>query len=1151
VKALLPLHRGVRTRFSLLCLGSSPGALAGWALVCLGCASAPFATPHPAILSGPEQVSASASPTYLLTLHEPFDRPLEGATQHRYRITLAGPRYIRLVIEQVGIEVSAILVAPDGATAATANGPHGWRKVKRLSDVIERPGEYVLLVTAVDANQAAGRYRLELDAFRPPAPSDRNRVDAESALSEGERLLEKGGPEAWNAAAGRLDAAVKGWSRTGDCGGELAATNTLAEVFLQLENVDRARAACDQALDLARYARDLGAEARVLLCNGRLAPAGAEQLASYRVAEQLHEALGDVSGEAEALTLLGVAATNTGEYDKSLAFHRLAYELEESGDRVRRARSATEMGLLLFLLGNGNEALTALTDSLAVSREVGDFEGEANALLQLARVQQAGGRLQEAVADAAEAVQLYKQMGDLRNEVWAIMALGNAEEYLGELESAHQRFTEALTLLGRFPGEKRSQVTALVQLASVEQSQGNLQTARDHDLEALAISQSINQPLLEAVALYAVGEVYRQQRDWENAIQALDKAAALTDRSQDPHHLAQILIEEAKVYRDAGDSRQAIRQVARALELAKGGDLEAVGRTVQAGVDRQEGRLGEAKASIERALAITEGQLQEVISPNRRISFLAKRHDLYELYIDVLMRLDSARPKAGYAEQAFQASERSHARGLFDLLLDDRGDDWRIVAPDLARRHDHIEAEIEGLLRQMLELSLRSPATPDAQLESKLRRIRDESQRVDDQVRSIRIRGLEVTRPASLDLPAAQQLLDERTALLEYAVGGDNSYLFVVTHDRMATFKLQVSSARLRLLVGQLRPTLRADGRRLYATFAANSHRLYLDLIGPAEEALAGKTHLLIAPDGPLNSLSFEILVTKLTGTAANYDLPYVIRDRSVSYVPSAGVLARLDSLAASQWGKLFIGFGDPLFESGGGGAAPPDRSSEERTSSLQPRLPASPVIGKVSVMRIFRQAELDRLPALVHSRREIESIAALFLRDQTAVYLGAEASEERVKGDGELPRTRWIHFAAHGLLSEDPELSGLVLARGGADSREDGLLDVRAIFKLKLSADMVVLSACSTGLGKEVIGEGTIGLPRAFLYAGAASVLVSLWQVDDESTEKLMVAFYKHLLAGSQKADALRLAKLELVRTQPYSFPYYWAPFVLVGRPN
>lgn len=169
---------------------------------------------------------------------------------------------------------------------------------------------------------------------------------------------------------------------------------------------------------------------------------------------------------------------------------------------------------------------------------------------------------------------------------------------------------------------------------------------------------------------------------------------------------------------------------------------------------------------------------------------------------------------------------------------------------------------------------------------------------------------------------------------------------------------------------------------------------------------------------------------------------------------------------------------------------------------------------------------------------------------NKAAVYLEEDAREASVKTD-KLGEYRILHFATHGLVNEkNPQLSGLILSPEDSTSKEDGILHLGEIYNLNLNADLVVLSACETGLGQVAKGEGIIGLTRGFLYAGASNVLVSLWQVSDVTTADLMVDFYDKMLGGMSKPEALRAAKLQMIRRHPeYAKPYYWAPFILVGR--
>jgi CHAT domain-containing protein len=268
---------------------------------------------------------------------------------------------------------------------------------------------------------------------------------------------------------------------------------------------------------------------------------------------------------------------------------------------------------------------------------------------------------------------------------------------------------------------------------------------------------------------------------------------------------------------------------------------------------------------------------------------------------------------------------------------------------------------------------------------------------------------------------------------------------------------------------------------------------------------------LLIAPDGPLYLLPFEALLTQDHGSSYT-DLPYLLRRFAISYVPSASVLADLrKSRPVENSGKMFLAFADPDYR-GGSNAVLRGRSNGQK---------------------------LAQLP---ESGREVKRIAELFPPGESVLYLGAEATKKNVEQNPLLERAPLVHFALHGTVDEvRPESSGLELS--------DGRLRVSEIFNLKLNANLLTLSACETALGKEVHGEGMVGLTRAFLYAGAHSLVVSLWPVAEQSTPGFMHDLYRNLPAD--KAEALRRAKLAMISSREFSEPYYWAPFILSGDPR
>jgi CHAT domain-containing protein len=339
-----------------------------------------------------------------------------------------------------------------------------------------------------------------------------------------------------------------------------------------------------------------------------------------------------------------------------------------------------------------------------------------------------------------------------------------------------------------------------------------------------------------------------------------------------------------------------------------------------------------------------------------------------------------------------------------------------------------------------------------------------------------------------------RDVLGSGRALVEYVLGESKSYVFVLGASGLVSAELP-GRAEIEREVAAYRRELsgRVTGLTVAGAmgrYSVSSRKMYSLLVGPVEKALAGNRELIVVPDGVLAYVPFETL----TG-----DGPLVAKF-AIAYAPSASALAGLRTRAGAGVGGTLLALGDPVY---------------------------GPAAG------------LAKLP---NTRGEVTAIGALFGAGERRIYLGAEAKVGQLKG-ADLLGVRYLHVAAHGVLDEEaPGRSGVVLS--------DGVLEVPEILRLRMRAEMVTLSACQTGLGKVLAGEGVMGLSRAFLFAGARSVVVSLWNVNDAATAELMKAFYGNLKRGVGAAEALRLAKLGLANgaQRAWRHPYFWAGFVFVG---
>ncbi|HKV41621.1 MAG TPA: CHAT domain-containing protein, partial [Blastocatellia bacterium] len=418
--------------------------------------------------------------------------------------------------------------------------------------------------------------------------------------------------------------------------------------------------------------------------------------------------------------------------------------------------------------------------------------------------------------------------------------------------------------------------------------------------------------------------------------------------------------------------------------------------------------------------------------------------------------------------------------------------------------------------------------------------------------------------PQPLSLPEIQHALDPDTLLLEYSLGNPRSYLWVAGNTSISSYELpdrgQIEQAARDFYDLLIAPGLADNGqktghRTLQTTDAVHTSKpreLSQILLGPAISRL-GTKRLVVVTDGALDYIPFAALPEP--GTADGQ--PLAVNHEIVS-LPSVSVLSALrrELAGRSPAPKAIAVLADPVFEKDD----PRVRLAQHRAGAIRQRLPKAQGNGEDSGLsgELRRAASetraadsglrFERLPS---GHGEAVAIAGLVPAGERKIALDFDASLQTAMSP-DLAQYRIIHFDTHGLLdSVHPELSGMVLSLVDRLGRpQDGFLRLNEIYNLKLPADLVVLGACETALGKEVRGEGLIALTRGFIYAGAARVMASLWRVDDHASAELMKYFYRGVIRqGLTPAAALRAAQLEMWRQDRWNNPYYWAGFVLQGE--
>lgn len=601
----------------------------------------------------------------------------------------------------------------------------------------------------------------------------------------------------------------------------------------------------------------------------------------------------------------------------------------------------------------------------------------------------------------------------------------------------------------------------------------------------------------------------------------------------------------------------------------------------------RESAVGNYRESLTTIETLRQGSLR---ADESRTTFLASTKDVFDeaagayASMALIAAPDAGVPLSGkaleYAGEAFRINEQSRARSLLDLLAEtDAAITEGVPADLLKRKQENLDRQqdIADILTG-INVSTEELKKKPAELDEELEKLQTEFEEIENQIRTASPRYATLTANKPLTLAEVQQnVLDDQTALVEYALHTDESYLFVATRSGVGLFKLpgRASIEKLAMdLRAQLIPSklqrrivgidvaeanrglgIASAAPEEVVPFVTASNALYKVALEPAA-GMIGEKRLLIVADGALNYIPFEVLL-KSAGSGDFSSLGYLVKSHEVIYAPSASVVGAIRQQRAKPAGRGILVIADPVFNSNDARAqkrvGPPAGDAEVRGLGIQGAL--ADVAGSNSAPAPNPAMEGLPLSRLTGTRIEAEQISRLAKASggQAEVWLDLDANEDNF-GSRDISKYRIIHVATHGLLNaERPQFTGIVLSLVG-NKTHDGFVRTDEVFNLRLGSPLVMLSACETGLGKEKRGEGVMGLTRAFMYAGAPTVGVSLWSVADKSTADLMTDFYKRLLStneGTTSSSALRGAQLAMISEKKYSAPFYWAPFVLVGDWN
>lgn len=998
--------------------------------------------------------------------------------------------------------------------------------------------------------------------------SDTKHAEAQQAWDRAEALRANWKADSLRQAINEFNKAASLWTSVSDFASASKALLKSGDVHFLLGEYKQAFEQYENAEAHADKIGDWLVKAIALSQMGRLQSyLGNNDLAQKQLMESLdlfkqHEAnrtIDATNAYGEALTNLAEVSYSKGDVLNSSEQLESALKIFQN-DPKGEARVRLFKGYIAGSTGETDKAAAEISEALKLYREINDKSGEGLALAAMgmwyARTDQNGRAIE--IHDKAR--EIFRAIGDQHGEAIALNSIGQAYEFMHEYLNALSYYERGLQLFEK-TGDADAVAGTPCSIAGAQYLSGNLAQALTSYERCFNLSRAAKKLRMEAYALNGIATVYGAQRDYERALKQHQKIQKFFMSIGDLRGQAMALNTQGDFFFEIGEKQKALDVYRQAFSVGEKMDDKGVLISSLYNLARANKALGNPEAAlslIKQSFDLIDEVRTNVGSPDFQASYFSGVKQHYDLCIEILMTLDRKQPGERFAAEAFFVSEQRRARLLLDLLSESRSKNIREgAAKELLERERRLRGLLGLLAQNQLALSMsEKDSTESAEVAAKIAELRSQYQVVQAQLREQNPRLFAFEQFAPVNLERIQEEL-QNTILLEYALGDEHSYLWAITSTSVQAYELPSrkeieDAARELYALITARQGSGDESAKDYRAKVEAADNLYLEkasnlsrmLLGPVADQL-GTRRLVVVTEGALQYIPFGALPVPLAQTAGpnGPSKTFVIDTNEVVVLPSASTLIAIRGAQnhKSLPEKLVAIIADPVFT-----------STDDRVQS--DALPST--VAKAAADRDPDQPGLQtieklKLTRLAHSSEEADAISDGASWGTTLVAKGFDASRETVMSS-EVSRSQIVHFATHSFLhSKHPELSGIVLTMIDPKGVEiNGVMSLPDIYSLDLSAELIVLSACQTALGKDLKGEGLVGLTHSFMSAGADSVVATLWKVDDRATAVLMDHFYDAMLQkGMSPAAALRSAQLKMKQDPRWSTPYYWAGFVLHGE--
>ncbi|HEY6806995.1 MAG TPA: CHAT domain-containing protein [Pyrinomonadaceae bacterium] len=1113
-----------------------------------------------------------------LLTREPVRKDIKGGETKLFRFSLTAGQFAQLLIEQQGIILHATLTNLANGQMAKMDSPSDSYGPIYLSVIAKESSDYALEIHSTEAWANPGSFEVSIRELRDVSLADQERVLAERSFAEGRNLIARQDEISRRAGLGKFKDSLEKWKVLGDVHWMALTEYALGSAHRRLGepsldyfqetlklraglNEEDWRLVASALNDLGVTAADLGDQYETL----------ARQ--SIDSALEMFQQHHDRRGEASALNNIGYLYFKKGRYHEAVTYWKQALPLRRAeNDQLREFNLINNIGAAHDALGEPDEAVADCAQTLTIWRSLYhqglllDPDRLAAALNNTAAAYERTDQWQKAFDSYEEALAISQKSGNAQRQASTLTNLGRFYQQWGDFVRARSYYTDALKLVRDKVKDPKFEANLLTQLGGIFVSDGRFKEAQTN----FELSSQINQlPAREAELLNYRALIALRDGNPTAARDFYIKArnGLMNSKERDRRAEAAISANLAQAYELLGQHSTALQEFNMALALwtdLKDTRGQALALQGIATVKRNTNDLDEALRLNSRAIQTVESLRTGVTSYQLRASYFANQQNYYQLNVELTMMLYQKTRDPQYLTRAIEASEESRARSLLDTLSESHFNITLAADQELLQQKQRLEKKIETKSEARTQLLSKTPNVEELRtLDNELTALIDDANYVRNLINVKNPKYAAFNQPHILSTSEIQKQLDPDTLLLEFFLGEKRSYVWVVTPNSIEAVDLrprdEIENAAKRLTnsIAEFKrevpneTSAQWNKRRALAEkeFDAASTQLSEMVVRPVLP-LIGTKRLVVVADGALQRVLFGAL--PLPGASARQPRR-LIEDHEIVYEPSVSVLAlQRSELAGRKHASHSIAiFANPVFASNDSRVARANRPNPQ-LNTQQPKSNSTSSSESATrsrdLSRALEDTGLDQFTVLSSSADEATRIVELAPKGQTKVATDFDANRETAMSK-DLADYQIIHFATHAVVNyEHPELSGIVLSlvdRSGQP--RDGYLRLYDIYNLNLPADLVVLSACQTGVGKEIKGEGLIALTRGFMYAGAERVVASLWKVNDVATAELMAQFYKQIFVNGQRPSAaLRAAQLWLAKKRS---PVDWAGFVLQGE--